>query len=159
MSLPIGSVCLRGSINGSAPDVVEGPLILWEYPALCDTAALEAVQAMRSPRSAFPVPDRGSGRDDESVLVVRQDILDGDFESVVGERTTSPHVLHDLIPAPVIACDRALAGYVPHDVIGEDVRKRPIVTMSARSVLLTQQAFVRMLHPNDRLQPPHPADL
>jgi hypothetical protein len=89
MLVSIESVCLRGSINGSAPDVVEGLLILWEYPALCDTAALEAVQAMPSPRSAFPVPDRGSGRDDESVLVVRQDILDGDFEGVVGERTTS----------------------------------------------------------------------
>jgi hypothetical protein len=124
-----------------------------------DTATIESIKAVGPPCSALTVSGRGAAGDDQTVPIVRQDILDGDLERVIGQRATTTRVVHHLIPAPIDAGNRAIAGHMPHDVIGERRGERSIITHCPCVVLVMEEPFIRMHQPNEREQAEQNLDL
>jgi hypothetical protein len=108
----------------SGPDLVEDSLILWEQPAFGDLAVLEPIYAVGTPLDRL-ASSLGSPRsDDESVLIVCQNVIDGD--------------------APILSRDRAATRNVPDGALGEKSGKGCDVPLSPGIVLTSQVSLVWM---------------
>jgi hypothetical protein len=138
----------------SGPDFVEDSLILWEQPAFGDLAVLEPIYAVGTPLDRLAASLGSPRSDDESVLIVCQNVIHRDFEGVGSKVSPASHVLHHLVLAPILSRDRAATRNVPDDGLGQESGKGCGVPLSPRIVLTSQHSLVGMRE-LPRSQPGH----
>src|SRR5262245_14217529 len=104
---------------GPGPDLVERVLVIGKHPTLGDRAVSDAKDRHGLPGEALTVALHLASGEDHGALVVGEHAANDDAKRRVRQLASHDEVAQDVIPAHVVASDRAATRHVPHDALRE----------------------------------------